>query len=122
MAYVELVNANGVPARIYWPSGEERAVLVWFHGGAWMFGDLDTSEAVVRLWRMQRTVPSSRLTIDWRQSMSIRRRLMTAGARQHGHLTTSIGWEWGAIVREEISLRRWLFELATRVCDLPRSF
>ncbi|MGC2168996.1 MAG: alpha/beta hydrolase [Acidimicrobiales bacterium] len=47
VASVELVNANGVPARIYWPSREERTVLVWFHGGAWMFGDLDTSEAVV---------------------------------------------------------------------------
>jgi acetyl esterase len=47
VASIELVSANGVPSRIYWPSGEERSVLVWFHGGAWMFGDLDSYEAVV---------------------------------------------------------------------------
>ena len=46
VASIELVNANGVPARLYWPSGDERTVLVWFHGGAWMFGDLDSYEAV----------------------------------------------------------------------------
>jgi acetyl esterase len=47
VASIESLNANGVPARLYWPSGEERTVLVWFHGGAWMFGDLDSAEAVV---------------------------------------------------------------------------
>jgi len=47
VASIEAVSANGVPARLYWPSGKERRVLVWFHGGAWMFGDLDSYEAVV---------------------------------------------------------------------------
>lgn len=47
VASIESVNANAVPARLYRPAGGERTVLVWFHGGAWMFGDLDSYEAVV---------------------------------------------------------------------------
>jgi acetyl esterase/lipase len=61
---VEQVNANGVRARIYWPSGQERAVLVWFHGGAWMFGDLDTSEAVVR--SLANAAHCAVLSVDYR--------------------------------------------------------
>ena len=64
---------------------------------------------------MQRTVQSSQLTIDWRQSMSIRRRLMTAGAQPCGHSTTLIEWRWGAIAPGEILVRRLLSELVTRV-------
>jgi acetyl esterase len=64
VAHVELVNANGVPARIYWPLGGERAVLVWFHGGAWMFGDLDTSEAVARA--LANAAHCAVLSVDYR--------------------------------------------------------
>lgn len=36
-----------VPVRVYAPSGggSDRACLVWMHGGAFMFGDLDMNEA-----------------------------------------------------------------------------
>jgi acetyl esterase/lipase len=64
VAYVEMVNANGVPARLYRPRGEERAVLVWFHGGAWMFGDLDTSEAVARA--LANAAQCAVLSVDYR--------------------------------------------------------
>jgi acetyl esterase len=64
VAHVEPVDANGVPARMYWPRGEERAVLVWFHGGAWMFGDLDTSEAVARA--LANAAHCAVLSVDYR--------------------------------------------------------
>lgn len=34
-----------VPARLYRPSGPASAALVWVHGGAFVFGDLDMPEA-----------------------------------------------------------------------------
>ena len=48
MASVVDVDAFGVPARLYHPTGEARGLLLWMHGGAWMFGDLDCCDAVVR--------------------------------------------------------------------------
>lgn len=43
--------ATGIPVRIYWPPGAESAdlpVVVFYHGGGWSIGDLDTHEAVAR--------------------------------------------------------------------------
>lgn len=43
--------ATGIPVRIYWPPGAEPAdlpVVVFYHGGGWSIGDLDTHEAVAR--------------------------------------------------------------------------
>lgn len=48
LAAVEDVTAAGVPARLYRPTASENDLLVWLHGGAWMVGDLDSYEAVVR--------------------------------------------------------------------------
>jgi len=45
---VQELDAGGVPARLYSPRGGERDVLVWMHGGAWMIGDLDGYDALVR--------------------------------------------------------------------------
>ena len=43
------VDAGGVPARLYRPSGEEGlGLLVYFHGGGWVVGDLDTHDATAR--------------------------------------------------------------------------
>jgi acetyl esterase len=46
---VESVTIDGphgdVPARLYRPDGPAAAVLVWVHGGAFVFGDLDMPEA-----------------------------------------------------------------------------
>lgn len=45
---VKELQVGGVRARLYCPVGGEREVLVWMHGGAWMVGDLDCYDAVVR--------------------------------------------------------------------------
>ena len=40
------VDAGGVPARLYRPNDDEGlGLLVYFHGGGWVFGDLDTHDA-----------------------------------------------------------------------------
>jgi acetyl esterase len=48
VAAVAAADADGVPARLYRPTGREQTVLVWLHGGAWMLGDLDTCDAIAR--------------------------------------------------------------------------
>jgi acetyl esterase len=38
-----------IPVRIYWPPGlAPLAALVWFHGGGWALGDLDTADSTCR--------------------------------------------------------------------------
>lgn len=38
-----------VPVRIYWPSDEQGLpALVWYHGGGWVLGNLDLSDATAR--------------------------------------------------------------------------
>jgi acetyl esterase len=48
----ELVSAGGVPLRLYRPVGTGAAellpVLVYFHGGGWTMGDLDTHDVLCR--------------------------------------------------------------------------
>lgn len=41
------LQLGGVPARIYTPPGAPgpRPLLVWMHGGGWVVGDLDTTDA-----------------------------------------------------------------------------
>ena len=48
VATVQRLDAGGVAARLYRPAGGERTALVWLHGGAWMLGDLDSCDAIVR--------------------------------------------------------------------------
>jgi acetyl esterase len=48
MTAVEDIDAGGVPGRMYRPSGGETEVLVWIHGGAFMTGDLETTDIVAR--------------------------------------------------------------------------
>lgn len=41
--------AGSIPVRVYTPSGQgPRPGLVWFHGGGWVLGDLETHDAVCR--------------------------------------------------------------------------
>jgi len=43
-------DGNEVPVRIYWPVGatESLPVVVFFHGGGWVFGGIDSHDATVR--------------------------------------------------------------------------
>jgi acetyl esterase len=40
--------AGSVPVRIYRPADGELPVLVWFHGGGFVIGDLDTTDSAAR--------------------------------------------------------------------------
>jgi acetyl esterase len=45
---VEDADANGVPVRIYRPGDGELPALVYFHGGGWVVGSLDSHDALCR--------------------------------------------------------------------------
>jgi len=44
--------AVDVPVRVYWPrattAGERLPIVVYYHGGGWVIGDLDTHDAIAR--------------------------------------------------------------------------
>jgi acetyl esterase len=43
-------DADGVPVRLYLPASDSQLpLLVFLHGGGWMFGDLDTHDAMHRI-------------------------------------------------------------------------
>ncbi|WP_343600201.1 alpha/beta hydrolase [Mycobacterium sp.] len=45
------IGVSGIPVRIYWPPGAPQTglpVVVFYHGGGWSLGDLDTHDAVAR--------------------------------------------------------------------------
>ena len=44
------MDANGVPVRVYRPEGVDTPlpVVVFYHGGGWVIGDLDTADAACR--------------------------------------------------------------------------
>ncbi|MET8052157.1 alpha/beta hydrolase [Streptosporangium sp. NPDC005286] len=49
LTYVEdLEGPNGLRLRHYRPSGKERPLVVFAHGGAWVIGDLDTHDRTCR--------------------------------------------------------------------------
>jgi acetyl esterase len=48
VASVEDVDADGVPARVYRPVEGELPALVWFHGGGWTIGSLDSHDGLCR--------------------------------------------------------------------------
>jgi acetyl esterase len=48
VARVEDKTIAGVPVRVYAPDGGPHPILVWYHGGGFVIGDLDTTDGVVR--------------------------------------------------------------------------
>lgn len=47
--YIKATLKHEIPIRIYTPDGEGPfPILVYFHGGGWVFGDLDSSDHVCR--------------------------------------------------------------------------
>lgn len=42
-------DGHAMPVRVYWPAGDgPHPVLVYFHGGGWVLGDLERSDAAAR--------------------------------------------------------------------------
>ncbi|MCB2047970.1 MAG: alpha/beta hydrolase [Novosphingobium sp.] len=39
-----------IPVRRYTPLGEAKATIVYFHGGGWVLGDLETGDGICRRW------------------------------------------------------------------------
>jgi acetyl esterase len=64
VATVREVDASGVRARLYEPDDAKDAVLVWLHGGAWMSGDLDCYDGMVRA--LANRAGCSVLSVDYR--------------------------------------------------------
>jgi acetyl esterase len=59
--------AGTLPARFYEPPGtgiEDRPLIVYFHGGGWTIGDLDTCDSVCRFLAVN--VPAAVLSIGYR--------------------------------------------------------
>jgi acetyl esterase len=59
--------AGPIPARFYEPPGlgiEERPLIVYFHGGGWTIGDLDTCDSVCRFLALG--VPATVLSVGYR--------------------------------------------------------
>jgi acetyl esterase len=48
VAEVRAIDAGGVPARLYVPRGARAALLVYYHGGGWVLGSLDSHDATCR--------------------------------------------------------------------------
>jgi acetyl esterase len=59
--------AGTIPARFYEPPGlglEGRPLIVYFHGGGWTIGDLDTADSVCRFLALE--VPATVLSVGYR--------------------------------------------------------
>ena len=62
---VEELRAGGRPARLYLPEGAGPwPTLVYFHGGGWVIGDLDTTDQWCR--RICRDAETAVLSVDYR--------------------------------------------------------
>jgi acetyl esterase len=62
---VEDLTAGGRPARLYLPEGSGPwPTLVYFHGGGWVIGDLDTTDQWCR--RICRDADTAVLSVDYR--------------------------------------------------------
>lgn len=58
--------AGDVPVRVYTPRGgsTSKPLIVFFHGGGWVLGDLDTHDAITR--RLARDVDAVVVAVDYR--------------------------------------------------------
>lgn len=66
VASAEDVSVNGVRGRLYRPVGGERDILVYFHGGGWASGDVDSYDQVVRA--LANRAGCAVLSVEYRRS------------------------------------------------------
>ena len=65
VAAVEDVDADGVPARLYTPSGARDGLVVHLHGGGFVFNDVEVHDAVCR--RFANRSGLAVLSVDYRR-------------------------------------------------------
>jgi acetyl esterase len=67
VAKVENIDAGGVPARVYTPDGDgPKPVFVFYHGGGWVLGSLDESDAYCRV--LANTTGAIVVSVDYRMA------------------------------------------------------
>ena len=63
--------AGELPVRIYTPSdGTDHPLIVWFHGGGWVIGDLETEDPACRV--ISNSTDAVIVSIDYRLSPDVR--------------------------------------------------
>lgn len=60
----DLISPAGLPLRHYRPSSEPRPLMVFLHGGGWVFGDLETHDRTCR--RLAKECDVEVLAVDYR--------------------------------------------------------
>lgn len=62
---IRSIDADGVPCRLYRPSGPDNlGLLVYYHGGGWVIGSLDTHDDVCR--KLANAMGHAVLSVDYR--------------------------------------------------------
>lgn len=59
-------RAEGVPIRIYWPSMQQLPLLIYFHGGGWSRGSINTHDPLCR--RIAKEANCIIVSVDYRLS------------------------------------------------------
>jgi acetyl esterase len=65
VAAVEDVDADGVPCRLYTPAGAQDGTILHFHGGGFVFNDVEVHDAVCR--RFANRAGRAVLSVDYRR-------------------------------------------------------
>lgn len=60
----EVITDDGLAARLYRPSSEPKAAVLYLHGGGFVMGDLDSHDAICR--RLAQTADTTVLALDYR--------------------------------------------------------
>lgn len=102
-----------LPARLYRPLDvRSRGVTVFFHGGGFVIGNLDTHDQFAAIYARAAVPPSSRSTTVWRPSIGSRLRLTTAlpqcvgwNSMPMSYRSIRHAWSWRATVPAAISPR-----------------
>ncbi len=58
------IGESNIPARLYEPGGSSKSLILYFHGGGFVFGNLDSHDAVCR--RAARESGSKVISVDYR--------------------------------------------------------
>lgn len=61
---VEDREIAGVPCRVYSPGGDALPILVWYHGGGFVIGDLETTDTLAR--KLANRVDAVVVSVDYR--------------------------------------------------------